>query len=410
MDSHFSVKPVLDTRRKKKDNSYPIKLRVVVFGKTLHLKTNYSSKEKDWSSIDPYLKKSWGHNYKAISHRLKSQVVQIEESIILLLKKKKIYAGQSDKEIKRFLERGTSGNTLAFFKKHINQLSKKDKVGTARWYNQAKVSIESFVNVDFPLEEINPDWLKKYSDFYLSKNNSKNSINGLSVYLRAIRAIINKAKLEGVLDESHNPFQKFKIKTQKTQKRALSKEDFEKFIKVECEEGWETRARDIFKFIYLCYGMSFRDMAQLKLKHIKKDRLEYSRKKTIETGKIISIKLTKSINKIIEPYIEGKSKDDYIFNIIRNDQTDKQKYDGIKNAMKRCNTALKKLAEKAEIEENITTYTTRHSFASHLLENGVSIELISQMMGHENIRTTQIYVKGFNKQALDEAQLGLVGA
>jgi len=78
--------------------------------------------------------------------------------------------------------------------------------------------------------------------------------------------------------------------------------------------------------------------------------------------------------------------------------------------MKRCNTALKKLAEKAEIEENITTYTTRHSFASHLLENGVSIELISQMMGHENIRTTQIYVKGFNKQALDEAQLGLVGA
>ena len=409
MEAHLSAKPVLDTRRIKTDNSYPIKLRVIVFRKTIHLKTNYTAKVSDWSDKDSGLKKSWGHNYQAINHKLKLESVKIQDELLKQISKEKLHSGLSAKEIKRFLVGGTSGNTLAFFDFYIDKLNQKNKTGTARWYNQAKVSVKSFVSKDFPLQEINPHWLRRYSDYYLEKNTSKNAINGLSVYLRAIRAILNKAKEEGVLDPSHNPFREFKIKTQKTEKRALTKEDFKKIITAECEEGWQKRARDIFLFLYLSYGMSFRDMAKLKLKNIISGRIEYSRAKTEATGKIISVKVTPSIEKILRNFIEGKKKNEFIFGIIKNDQTEKQQYYSIKNAMKRCNTALKEIALKAGIEENLTTYTARHSFASHLLENGNSIELISQMMGHENIRTTQIYVKGFNKDALDEAQLGLVG-
>ena len=71
--------------------------------------------------------------------------------------------------------------------------------------------------------------------------------------------------------------------------------------------------------------------------------------------------------------------------------------------LKRFNSDLKKIAEIIGIDKPITSYVARHSFATNLKELGVSTDIISQSMGHQNVSITSAYLKDFDNEIIDDA-------
>jgi site-specific recombinase XerD len=70
------------------------------------------------------------------------------------------------------------------------------------------------------------------------------------------------------------------------------------------------------------------------------------------------------------------------------------------------NAYLKEIADLSGIKKTLTTHLARHTFATTLtLYNGVSIESVSEMLGHKNLKTTQHYAKILNRKVSEDMQL-----
>ena len=85
-----------------------------------------------------------------------------------------------------------------------------------------------------------------------------------------------------------------------------------------------------------------------------------------------------------------------------------QKHNRVRKYCLHINQELKQLAKELHITANVTTYVARHSFATILKKSGVNIGIISQALGHQDIKTTQIYLSKFDNEQVDEAMKNLL--
>jgi len=92
---------------------------------------------------------------------------------------------------------------------------------------------------------------------------------------------------------------------------------------------------------------------------------------------------------------------DYLFPANYDGST--KSYEKYKSLRRRMNGYLKIIANDAGIEEAFTIYTIHHSWATIAKYMGISTEIISEGLGHNSLRTTEIYLKSFTNTVLDEA-------
>ena len=152
-------------------------------------------------------------------------------------------------------------------------------------------------------------------------------------------------------------------------------------------------------------GASFIDLAFLKASDIKNGRIEYRRRKT---GQLHSIKITEPLNDILKQYLKTKEGDTFILNVLKGKDVKKQ-YIQARDELRRYNRSLKEIGKLCGIESNLTNYVARHSFASITNTKNVPLTVISQAFGHDNPKTTEVYLSAFNDDTMDEYNELIIG-
>ena len=298
-----------------------------------------------------------------------------------------------------------------FYTQLIQELKEKGQIGTSYAYLNSYDTLKNFnkkKKLNYTFSHINVAFCKKFEDWMRRKGNKDTTI---SYQFRTLRAAFNRAIAAKVVSKTKNPFSEFKLShlNIKTMKRALSKADIMKIMDADCSKQTEQRqlAHDIFCFSYLCGGISLVDIANLTPLNIIDGRLIYQRQKTHGS---INLLLSDKAMQIIAKYHRYQRIANYFFPILhcRRHITPMQKHNRVRKMCREINQELKALAEELGITANITTYVARHTFATILKKSGVNIGIISQALGHQDIKTTQIYLSKFDNEQVDEAMKNLL--
>lgn len=389
----------LDTRRQKKDGTYPLMMRLGHNERTTAIPIGINLLEKDWDIEKRMVKKS----YEGTSTVTRlNNIIQKKKAdamdIILGLHEAKQLPMMSVIAVKdKIITNNKPQSVFTFAENLIKDLISENRIGTARSYKEVISVLKKYNGgKDLSFFDLTYTFLTKYETYYMAKGNS---YNGLAASMRSLRAICNKAIKAGIVEKNNYPFEEYKIKTTPTEKRALEWDLIKNIIQLDLlSDHVLFNARNYFVASYMMYGMNYTDMAFLKRTDIQNGRIIYRRRKT---SKLYDIKITEALAKIISYYIGQDENSVYVFPIIKRENLSLQ-YKDIQWARKRYNKKLKLIAKECGIDKNLTSYVSRHSFATQAMLQQVPLNAISSMLGHSSLKTTEIYLKSLPSNILDD--------
>ncbi len=376
-------------KRKKKlaSNEYPITIRVSVKGSaTAYIRIDgMSCIESEWNDNLSRFKRN-KYNYKELNSILFDIETKIDSITSKLLARnefsithfKDLYFGKKDDD-----------NVVNNFVKKINELKQLDKIGTANFYNDSMNAFIGYAgNKETVFNDIDYSFLTGYRNKQLLKGNKLNTV---AVYFRGLRSLHYAYCTKNKLNRP-SAYLEVGIKTEATRHRALTREQLQKLQGYTCKSSFEQRTINIFFASFYMRGINLIDLSKLTKQSIVNNRIEYSRSKT---SSLFSIPITKDVQTILDYFKDDSSK--YLFPIIKNGNN-------IKNEVRIFNRIFNRILQRISLSlnlPNVTYYFARHSFASILKSNKVGIEQISQLLGHSDLKTTQIYLTGFENKELD---------
>ena len=229
---------------------------------------------------------------------------------------------------------------------------------------------------DISLEEVTPKFLSNFDNYLRVEYNMAN--NHAMKIRQKLRTIYKVAIDNGWV--SKNPFSTVKIHFDPVERDVLTKSELAALIQTDMEIDRLEKMRDVF--VFACFtGLAHCDVAGLTKENIITDEagqvwLKTHRQKTSE---VVDIPLLEIPQLIIKKYQGMKELNGKLLPTLTNSCS---------------NLYLKEVAVRCGINKTLTFHMARHTFATTVtLSNGVPIESVAKMLGHRNIRTTQIYAK-----------------
>jgi len=241
--------------------------------------------------------------------------------------------------------------------------------------------LNKYTNKRVLFKEIDEKFCEGFKDYLINKvkkNNGENlTSSSVSSYFNKFRASLRQAVKDKII--LYNPSIDVKIpKAIEKEREYLSIDEIKQLNKVECRYEVLKRA-----FLFSCLtGLRWSDIHKLKWKEVHFDnegsKLHYYQKKT---GTLEYL----NINEEALEYLGEKGSDD-----------DKP-FEGLKYSSY-FNVSLTQWMLKAGITKHITFHCARHTYATLLITNGVDIFMVSDLLGHKEIKTTQIYARIIDKK------------
>ena len=327
----------------------------------------------------------------SIRERMEWDLSRFERIVRQLEQERRKYT--ADDVITLFHKVTKETSLFSFMHSVIIQLRQLGKIRTSETYTATLKSFMEFrEEQDVPLEGVNSDLMLLYEAHLKAKGVRMNTI---SFYMRILRAVYNRA-VEKELTPQKYPFRHVYTGVDKTVKRAVPV----KVIKALKELNLSMKssldfARDMFMFSFYTRGMSFVDMAYLKKTDLQNGILTYCRRKT---GQRLTVKWEKCMEEIIKKYPSNSST--YLLPIIKEQGNERKQYD---NALHLVNYRLKDLSGMLKLQRPLTMYVARHSWASVAKVRNVPLSVISEGMGHDSEKTTQIYLASLEASVVDKA-------
>ena len=281
-----------------------------------------------------------------------------------------------------------------------DQIRRTDAAGKKRTAQIYRTALNNFMRFregeDLPLAALDRKTLQAYEAWMRERGLLRNSS---SFYLRSLRSVWHKALGRRGAPQP-DPFDAVYTSVDKTVKRALQLAEIKKLktLRLEGDEAW---ARDMFMMSFYTRGMAFVDMAFLRKTDLRGGLLTYYRRKT---GQQLIIRWEPCMQEIVDRW--GPNPTPYLLPIIT--RTDLPVYNLYKYASARANRNLHLIGWRLKLQAPLTMYVARHSWASIAHSRHIPLSVISAGLGHDNERTTSIYLASLDQQQIDSANRSIL--
>ena len=386
MKSIFRVVFYLRSNYVNKEGKTSVMLRIYLNNERLSLgSTGISVKSSQWDKEKERIK---GRTTEALNTNL--QLDNIASGLQSIFRRIEMSDVVSLERIKsEFLGKKEEIDTLMqLFEKHNGDVAKQVGVSvgkaTLQKYNVCKRHFSEFLEKqykrsDLKLTELTYVVIREF-DLYLRTEVGQNP-NTATKTMKTFKTITLLGQKMGVL--LHDPFMNHRFHIEPVNRGFLTDEEILCIAHKQINIPRLELIRDIF--IFSCFtGLAYIDVSNLTPDHIvtlgDKQWIMTQRQKTSVETNVLLLDIPKAI---IAKYGGKTYRNGKLFPMLTNQRT---------------NSYLKEIADICGIKKNLTFHLARHTFATMSLSKGVPMESVSKMLGHTNIRTTQIYARITNKK------------
>lgn len=345
---NYTIQPIQWTYRKTGTGLYKIKIMVTVNRKQTYISTPYKVSIGQW---DKNLKQVIDHpNAMIINIALRKEISAIENRIVT--------NGLQGAKISTKLIKGDATITKAFFLYAKEVRTDKTKLGQLKKYCGDQITIG----------DITVEFLRKY-EAWMHERYSQNTINSNFKY---IHRIINQAKKEKLIID--DPFDNYKMPRYiQTDRVYLVESEVKSLVDLLDKKLNKSNRLTLCYFLLGCYtGMRHGDWHTFNKSMIEDNQLKF---RATKNKNHVVLPIGPTLNKILNILIEMPAP----------------------FSNQKSNTFLKPIAEKAEIEKNVTTHTARHSFGYMCASNGLPESTTAALMGvSEKVVKVYYHLSGVN--------------